>query len=62
MVYQMAIGTINVCFLDDQNRNDGSAAKPYYMSKSLRALAKSSPGSSMNQNDTSDSDKNSKKK
>ena len=21
MVYQMAIGTINVCFLDDQNRN-----------------------------------------
>ena len=56
MVYQMAIGTINVCFLDDQNRNDGSAAKPYFMSKSLRALAKSSPGSSLkNENDMTDS-------
>ena len=56
MVYQMAIGTINVCFLDDQNRNDGSALKPYFMSKSLRALAKSSPGSSLkNENDEIDS-------
>ena len=52
----MAIGTINVCFLDDQNRNDGSAAKPYFMSKSLRALAKSSPGSSLkNESDQTDS-------
>lgn len=52
----MAIGTINVCFLDDQNRNDGSALKPYFMSKSLRALAKSSPGSSLkNENDEIDS-------
>ena len=57
MVYQMAIGTINVCFLDDQNRNDGSAAKPYFMSKSLRALAKSSPGSSLKNDEIDSKDK-----
>ena len=57
MVYQMAIGTINVCFLDDQNRNDGSAAKPYFMSKSLRALAKSSPGSSLKNDEIDSEDK-----
>ena len=57
----MAIGTINVCFLDDQNRNDGSALKPYFMSKSLRALAKSSPGSSLN-NENEKTDSKDKKK
>ena len=53
----MAIGTINVCFLDDQNRNDGSALKPYFMSKSLRALAKSSPGSSLKNDEIDSKDK-----
>ena len=53
----MAIGTINVCFLDDENRNDGSAAKPYFMSKSLRSLAKSSPGSLLKKDETEDKPK-----
>jgi len=60
MVYQMAIGTINVCFLDDENRNDGSAEKPYFMSKSLRSLAKSSPGSLL-KNEKDETDKPKKK-
>jgi len=34
-VYHMAISTIFLCFLEDLSRNDGSAQKPYFMSKSL---------------------------
>jgi len=37
-VYQMAIDTIFLCFLEDLERNDGSANKPYFMSKSLMGL------------------------
>ncbi|XP_020916237.1 choline transporter-like protein 4 isoform X2 [Exaiptasia diaphana] len=37
-VYDMAIDTIFLCFLEDLERNDGSAEKPYYMSKSLQKL------------------------
>lgn len=50
-VYQMAIeqeithfqeltsfSTIFLCFLEDLERNDGSANKPYFMSKSLMGL------------------------
>ena len=58
MVYQMALGTINFCFLDDENRNDGSAAKPYFMSKSLRALAKTKPES---KSDSNNADNNTNK-
>ena len=57
MVYQMALGTINFCFLDDEDRNDGSAEKPYYMSKSLRALAKSKPESKTESTESENSSK-----
>ena len=38
MVYEMAVNTIFVCFLEDEKKNDGSETRPYYMSKSLRKL------------------------
>ncbi|XP_070447943.1 choline transporter-like protein 5 isoform X3 [Equus przewalskii] len=34
-VYAMCIDTIFICFLEDLERNDGSTARPYYMSQSL---------------------------
>ncbi|XP_032832230.1 choline transporter-like protein 4 [Petromyzon marinus] len=34
-VYTMCVDTLFLCFLDDLERNDGSAEKPYYMSKKL---------------------------
>jgi len=37
-VYAMAVDTLFLSFLEDLERNDGSAAKPYYMSKSLRKV------------------------
>lgn len=37
-VYDMAIDTIFLCFLEDLKINDGSAEKPYYMSDSLKSI------------------------
>ncbi|CAL4166186.1 unnamed protein product, partial [Meganyctiphanes norvegica] len=37
-VYAMAVDTIFLCFLEDCERNDGSAEKPYYMSKDLMKI------------------------
>ena len=37
-VYGMAIDTIFLCFLEDSERHDGSAEKPYYMSKKLKKI------------------------
>ncbi|XP_037082789.1 choline transporter-like protein 4 isoform X2 [Pollicipes pollicipes] len=37
-VYEMAVDTIFLCFLEDIERNDGSAEKPYFMSKDLMKL------------------------
>lgn len=37
-VYDMAIDTIFLCFLEDLEMNDGSAEKPYYMSDSLKKI------------------------
>ncbi|XP_043225638.1 choline transporter-like protein 4 isoform X2 [Amphibalanus amphitrite] len=37
-VYEMAVDTIFLCFLEDIERNDGSADKPYFMSKDLMKL------------------------
>merc|ERR1719334_13650 len=37
-VYEMAVDTLFLCFLEDIERNDGSAEKPYYMSKDLRKI------------------------
>lgn len=37
-VYNMAIDTIFLSFLEDSERNDGSPEKPYYMSKSLKKI------------------------
>lgn len=34
-VYNMAVDTLFFCFLEDSERNDGSAEKPFYMSKNL---------------------------
>ncbi|CAG0917812.1 unnamed protein product [Notodromas monacha] len=34
-VYEMAIDTMFLCFLEDSEKNDGSVEKPYLMSKSL---------------------------
>lgn len=37
-VYEMAIDTIFLCFLEDSERHDGSPEKPFYMSKKLKKL------------------------
>ncbi|KAG0722373.1 Choline transporter-like protein 2 [Chionoecetes opilio] len=37
-VYAMAVDTIFLCFLEDCERNDGSAEKPYFMSKDLMRI------------------------
>lgn len=40
--YSMAVDTLFLCFLEDSTENDGSAEKPFYMSKDLnKLLAKS---------------------
>uniref|UniRef100_A0A914XSY3 Choline transporter-like protein n=1 Tax=Plectus sambesii TaxID=2011161 RepID=A0A914XSY3_9BILA len=40
-VYEMAVDTTFLCFLEDSERNDGSPEKPYFMSKELlRILGK----------------------
>ena len=39
-VYHMVIDTIFLCFLEDAERNDGSAEKPYFMPDSLRRQIK----------------------
>ncbi|XP_069697989.1 choline transporter-like 2 isoform X2 [Periplaneta americana] len=37
-VYAMAVDTLFLCFLEDCERNDGSAEKPYFMSKELMKI------------------------
>ena len=37
-VYEMAVDTLFLCFLEDIERNDGSPEKPYFMSKDLRKI------------------------
>jgi len=37
-VYEMAINTIFLCFLEDCERHDGSKEKPFYMSKKLMKI------------------------
>ncbi|XP_057289899.1 choline transporter-like protein 4 isoform X1 [Hydractinia symbiolongicarpus] len=37
-VYEMAINTLFLCFLEDCERHDGSPEKPYYMSKKLKKI------------------------
>ncbi|XP_067662583.1 choline transporter-like protein 4 isoform X1 [Haliotis asinina] len=37
-VYGMAVDTLFLCFLEDLERHDGSADKPYYMSKELMGI------------------------
>lgn len=42
-VYEMTIDTLFICFVEDSERNDGTADKPYFMSKNLlRLLSKKS--------------------
>jgi len=37
-VYEMAVDTLFLCFLEDCERNDGSPEKPYYMPKELMEI------------------------
>ncbi|KAL1781696.1 choline transporter 2 isoform X2 [Sigmodon hispidus] len=37
-VYGMCVDTLFLCFLEDLERNDGSAERPYFMSSSLKKL------------------------
>merc|ERR550519_3168387 len=37
-VYEMAIDTLFLCFLQDLEMNDGSAEKPYYMSADMMRI------------------------
>jgi len=37
-VYSMGVDTLFLCFLEDTERHDGSAEKPYYMNKELRNI------------------------
>ncbi|XP_071097415.1 choline transporter-like protein 4 isoform X3 [Haliotis cracherodii] len=37
-VYGMAVDTLFLCFLEDLERHDGSADKPYYMSKEMMGI------------------------
>uniref|UniRef100_H0XK10 Choline transporter-like protein n=1 Tax=Otolemur garnettii TaxID=30611 RepID=H0XK10_OTOGA len=37
-VYGMCVDTLFLCFLEDLERNDGSAERPYYMSSTLKKL------------------------
>uniref|UniRef100_A0A915K2S9 Choline transporter-like protein n=1 Tax=Romanomermis culicivorax TaxID=13658 RepID=A0A915K2S9_ROMCU len=37
-VYDMAVDTIFLCFLEDCERHDGSSRKPYYMSERLKRI------------------------
>uniref|UniRef100_A0A6G1S432 Choline transporter-like protein n=1 Tax=Aceria tosichella TaxID=561515 RepID=A0A6G1S432_9ACAR len=39
-VYSMAVDTLFICFLIDSTNNDGSAERPYFMSKELRRIVK----------------------
>lgn len=34
-VYEMAVSTTFLCFLEDEERNDGTPERPYYMSNGL---------------------------
>ena len=36
--YAMAVDTIFLCFLEDMERNDGTPARPYYMSRGLQKV------------------------
>ncbi|VDM74441.1 unnamed protein product [Strongylus vulgaris] len=37
-VYEMAVDTTFICFLEDSEQNDGSPEKPFYMSKNLQSI------------------------
>ena len=37
-VYEMAVDTLFLCFLEDLERNDGTPEKPYFMSKSMQKV------------------------
>ncbi|XP_022611303.1 choline transporter-like protein 2 isoform X3 [Seriola dumerili] len=41
-VYAMCVDTLFLCFLEDLERNDGSAERPYFMSQNLLTLLKKS--------------------
>ena len=38
IISEMAVDTLFLCFLEDIERNDGSADKPYFMSSDLKKI------------------------
>ncbi|TSK87520.1 Choline transporter-like protein 2 [Bagarius yarrelli] len=42
-VYAMCVDTLFLCFCEDLERNDGSAARPYYMSSTLHDILTKNP-------------------
>ncbi|XP_029996093.1 choline transporter-like protein 2 isoform X2 [Sphaeramia orbicularis] len=66
-VYAMCVDTLFLCFCEDLERNDGSAARPYFMSSSLHEIlwknqAEDQPSSSAQpQDDDDDEDIRSKR-
>ncbi|XP_049924273.1 choline transporter-like protein 2 isoform X2 [Epinephelus moara] len=58
-VYAMCVDTLFLCFCEDLERNDGSAARPYYMSSTLHEIlwknaAEDPPPNSAPQQDNED--------
>ncbi len=37
-VYEMAVDTLFLCFLEDLERNDGSRERPFFMAKGLQKV------------------------
>jgi choline transporter-like protein 2/4/5 len=48
-VYNVGVDTLFLCFLEDLERNDGSAEKPYYMNSDLMKILgkKNNPSTSL---------------
>ena len=37
-VYEMAVDTLFLCFLEDLERNDGTPERPYFMGKGMQKV------------------------
>ncbi|XP_071802094.1 choline transporter-like protein 2 [Asterias amurensis] len=53
-VFDMAVDTMFLCFLEDMERHDGSAEKPYYMSKSMMKICGKKNKKPMTENEDED--------
>uniref|UniRef100_A0AAR2KG56 Choline transporter-like protein n=1 Tax=Pygocentrus nattereri TaxID=42514 RepID=A0AAR2KG56_PYGNA len=55
-VYAMCVDTLFLCFCEDLERNDGSAARPFYMSTTLRDILSKSTEEPMTRSPSSPQD------